>query len=189
VPRLAVARLRSRALDLSPPPPRAETDRDAALLRGFDRRMLEDLAARVEAALAVGAPEDGAAAGASPPGADCLCAMVAEADGAEALRLAIPKAPVIAFRKAAVAAPPRRSPPAPRRKALAAAPIRVEARLGSARLSLEELRSLAPGDVLLLERRLDEPAELFAAGDARAFAAGRLDAAERLTLIIEPRTS
>ena len=43
---------------------------------------------------------------------------------------------------------------------LSEAPIRVEVRLGSARLALGELTKLRPGMVVTLERRVGEPAEV-----------------------------
>lgn len=184
-PAPALSRLRAKALDMAATP-RTETPRDAALLRGLERRMLSDLARAVERALGIPSAAAPPAPGTGSPGAECLCAIIAEPSGAEAVRLAIPREPVAAFRKARMSPPRRRDRPAPRGAALAGARLSIEARLGTAQVTLEELRALAPGDVLLLERRLDEPAELFAAGETEPFARGLLDAAERMTIIIQP---
>jgi len=187
VPPPALSRLRGKALDMRNAV-RPETERDAALLRGFEARMVADLAARIETALGIcGRAATDASPAADPwaGGAAALCAIVAEPDGAEALRLAVPLEHAIAFRKKGL--PPARRRPRPTRRdaALAHAKVRIGARLGSAALTLGEFRSLAPGDVLVLDRGLDQPVELLADGGTQCFARGRLDRSERMTLIVE----
>jgi hypothetical protein len=61
----------------------------------------------------------------------------------------------------------------PTSRALESRPVRVDALVGSAELALAELASLAPGDVLVLDRRLEQPA-LLVLGSEPAFAAGYL---------------
>jgi flagellar motor switch/type III secretory pathway protein FliN len=187
VPAPSLARLRGKALDIRVSL-RPETERDASLLRGFETRMMADLASRVETALGIGMAGRNAATSAADPwalGASAICGIVAEADGAEAVRLAVPLEHVVAFRKAGLAPPRRRRASARREDALRPGKVGVEARLGSAELNIGELRSLAPGDVLVLDRGLDEPTELLIADGGQPFARGRLDGAERITLILE----
>lgn len=60
-----------------------------------------------------------------------------------------------------------------RAAAVRRAQIRVSACLGTAYLSLPEARSLEPGDIVILNRALDEPLELHAPGGTTPFASGR----------------
>jgi flagellar motor switch/type III secretory pathway protein FliN len=150
--------------------------------------MIADLAARIEAAF-------GARAGAAPEsvqvqdpwsgGSEALCAIVAEASGAEAVRMGIPLERAVAFRRGNMAPRRQRAAPASREQAIGTTRVDVRARLGSASLALAELRGLSPGDVLILDRGLEEPAELLAGRDDQILGRGRLDAAERITLILE----
>jgi flagellar motor switch/type III secretory pathway protein FliN len=187
VPAAAMVRLRSKALDLAVAV-REESDRDAVLLRAFERRMLADLASKVEAAIGIrNAASAGQPAMMDDPWSEgpALCAIVAEANGAEAVRIAIPMGAAIAFRKTGL--PPARRGPPPQHLGAALGNVRVKvaARLGAAEIGLGDLRGLAEGDVLILDRTLEEPAEILAAGAAQPFARGRLDAGERLTLVLE----
>lgn len=61
-----------------------------------------------------------------------------------------------------------------RMKALGAMPVTVEAVLGRADLAISELEDLSEGDVLVLDRDLNDAAELRVAGSERAFARGKM---------------
>ncbi|SAK75890.1 flagellar motor switch protein [Caballeronia pedi] len=52
-----------------------------------------------------------------------------------------------------------------RRHALAATKVQLHARLGRAALAIRDLLELAPGDVIRLDRKVDEGVELFVQGD------------------------
>ena len=58
-------------------------------------------------------------------------------------------------------------------KALGSAPIKVEAALGSSRITLADARCLVPGDVLVLDRRLEDPVILTEATTGSAIAHAR----------------
>ena len=173
-PRSASA-LVARALDAGPGQ-NAETDRDHALLKGFEHRMFADLAGRLSEAL-------GAVPGRARPPAEVkevwpapegATVRIGDEKG-ETLRIAVGLGELVAFRKSRVA-----SAPSARRKlesrAVALSPVRVdvEARLGRAEIAVSDLRELAPGDVLILDRTVTEPVDLGVAGSNRNFARARL---------------
>ena len=66
----------------------------------------------------------------------------------------------VAVRKAAIAAAPAAIALRPIAEALGEQPLRLSAFLGRCTLALAEFRDLAPGDVLALESRMDEPLAL-----------------------------
>jgi len=178
-----LARLRAKALDLAHGV-RAQSGRETLLLTAFEERMISDLARSIEAALGTTQPEVHASEALAKPG-DGICATVGETSRPDALRILISLDHVIASRTA------RLPPPRPRQglsnlsHALGRSRLHIEARLGTAELRLEELQGLAPGDVLILDRRLDEPAEVVAA--QRSLLRGRLDSSPLVTLIMEPQ--
>lgn len=51
-------------------------------------------------------------------------------------------------------------------------PVRVDVVLGEARMSLEELMALSPGEIVALERQTQEPVDIYVSG--RLMARGRL---------------
>jgi len=61
-----------------------------------------------------------------------------------------------------------------RRAAIGASPVTIDALLGRGSLSLAELHSLAPGDVVLLDRNVAQGVELVVAASARSLAHGAL---------------
>ncbi len=79
---------------------------------------------------------------------------------------------------------------ADRRRALGDQPVEIEAVLGGARLRLRDLASLAPGDVLVLDRKLGEPAALRHRESGRLVAHAELSDAEgALELVLQPAQS
>jgi flagellar motor switch/type III secretory pathway protein FliN len=152
----------------------AGTPADTALLAALERRILADLE---ETAL-------GAVTGRRPASAEAvLSVQVGDSDG-DLASVAISREAAIRFRKGAMPAPRKRPQVAQRRRALGSVRVAVEARLGSAEVALAELRSLAPGDVIVLDRALSEPAELKVRG--RLLARATVDEAEDgMTLTIE----
>lgn len=100
---------------------------------------------------------------------------VKEGGGGLALRVAIPLAVLAAARKRAL--PARATPARPvesRLAALGKTEVRAEVRLGSAQLSLEDLQNLAPGDVVVLNTKLDGLALLAIEDTAKPFAHCRI---------------
>ncbi|HMC93126.1 MAG TPA: FliM/FliN family flagellar motor switch protein [Allosphingosinicella sp.] len=157
----ATGRLRALALDADPQQ-RPATARDRLVLDDFGRRLMADLAARIEGAFAIpGALRDAPERLEDPwSGGDTLAALCAFADGTEAIRIGLPAAALVPYRRRSAA--PSRGKRGLATLAHALAPVRVplQARIGTAILSVDELRGIAPGDVLLLDRAIDDPAEI-----------------------------
>lgn len=156
----ARTRLTGWALDL-PVEPVGLTAADAALLEGLQTRLLNDLVDTLEAALDIGDGEKGG------PFRRLGGAVVAITDvrGSALLSIAIPFTAVAALCRSALPAASRKPGAlAARRAALGSTRVRLEATLGRAEIGLSDLRGLAPGDVLVLNSRTDEPIELALAG-------------------------
>ncbi len=149
------------------------TETDRLLLDGLERRIVADLARQIEAALRVdGAPRETPLATTEPWGAAGGATLeITDENGADIAQAAIPFEALLGACKASMRAP-RTDRPRPERvsAALAAQRLTLAARLGQAEIALSELRALAPGDVLVLDRDLDSPAELVVEG-ARAVVA------------------
>jgi flagellar motor switch/type III secretory pathway protein FliN len=153
--RLAVAALGTRAEDVE------LTDRDRVLLSALGERMIDDLVRRLRD---LPGPEGGAAAagGAEPR-------VVARlADGTASLfAVSLPLPLVTRLARQALPAPrPAASRPAQRATSIAKATVRLEATLGGVQVDLVQLRGLAVGDVLVLDRALADPIQLSVAGVA-----------------------
>ncbi|HEY5723956.1 MAG TPA: FliM/FliN family flagellar motor C-terminal domain-containing protein [Allosphingosinicella sp.] len=182
---VSAASLVARALD-SGPGQKAETDRDRALLKGLEHGMFADLAARLSEALGAEArrrPADVKEVWPAPEGATVRVVD----DKGEAFRLAVGLGELVAFRKSRIAkAPSPRQPLMARSSSLRPVRVDVEARLGKAQVPLSDLRGLVPGDVLILDRTLAEPADLSLAGSDRVFARARLaERADSMSLTLE----
>jgi flagellar motor switch/type III secretory pathway protein FliN len=81
------------------------------------------------------------------------------------LQVALPAAPLAAIYRRGLPRPAAASRPLDDRlKALAGSQVRLEATLGEAVITLPELRAMAPGDVLRLDRKLTDPGRLHLAG-------------------------
>jgi flagellar motor switch/type III secretory pathway protein FliN len=162
---------------------------DRVILDDLETTMLADLATRIEQNLGMaGAMQDGVAEIADPLGEDGGAVVgLKEASGAAVLRLAIPRPVMAGFVKTKA---PRRRPaahrPDPRVEALRATEVRLEACLGAAELSLADLQNLAPGDVLVLDTRLDGLAALTVEGGVSPLAAARVANTDgRLSLTLQ----
>jgi flagellar motor switch/type III secretory pathway protein FliN len=185
-------RLASAALDLDLDAGQAN-ERDRAVLNGFCTRLLDDLAARFEAVLgeaaATPAAMPAAVSAADSMGEDPAAARIfasVEGEAGVLVHITLPAPPVAALYRRTLPRPPAATLPLQGRlKALAASDVRLEATLGEAALSLPELRAMAVGDVLRLDRKLTEPGRLnlaaggFVANGLLTHAEGRL--ALRLT--------
>jgi|GEM_PF-5802127 len=174
----AIAKLSSLAL-AAPLPLPARGERDRIILEEFQRRLFADLAERIERALGIAGAPRAEPTSLDDPWADeeTLAVLTAFSDGTEAVRVALPARALVPFRKRSASPRGGKSRLVPLGAAVAATAVPVAVRVGSAVLTLEELRGMAAGDVLLLDRALDEPADLLAAD--RAFARARLVEAER----------
>lgn len=178
--RSGLSRLVNRSLDL-----RTEaanlTEADRYVLDGLEQRILDDLAETLEAALGVPGPSRSAPHRPADPfaGDGGLLVSLADPQGREVLTLAVPRSAAIGYVKASM---PRISsknaPLPPLAGALAAVAIPVEAEIGRAELSLAELNELAVGDVLVLDRRLEQAVDLVGVRSGRIFAQAALTKVE-----------
>ena len=147
--------------------------------------IVEDLALSFEQAF--GAPREtgsgkGAARDRFPAASDLCFSLVA---GLPLMDCAVPLALLVPFRKAMAGAGRAEAPLYRLEQAIGATEVLVEARLGEALLSLADLESLVPGDVLILGRSVEEGAAVALASQAVAFARGEIDRqANMLSLVL-----
>lgn len=156
----------------------SEADRD--LIDRFSAMVAADLAASLEQAF--GIDTAAAAAPADDPFAGNGGLVFTVNDRAERplLQVAIPAAALVPFLKGAIAPPRRRGAPVARLgRAFESTPVAIEARLGATTLPLGELAGLAVGDVLILDRAIEDGAELAFARSGRPFAQGAIVPGER----------
>jgi hypothetical protein len=182
------AALVAAALDAKPGQG-AATGADRELLAGFESRLLADLALKLEQALGIaGTFQDPPRAASHPYGPlGGLAIGLTDEAGANPLALALPLPALVPFVKNAMPpAPVRRPAPSPLAPALGATRVALEATLGEAELAFGDLRALAPGDVLLLDTSLGQPAALALRGRPVPVARGSLgEQAGRLTLTLQ----
>lgn len=154
------------------------TESDTRLLRRLAAKALDDLATSLEAVL-------------PPPSGG------ASAQGGEAWQLTIGTGNqswlALALSPAIIAAVARNGFPAKRAKSPLDAPLDTVAdvrvtmagRIGSARLSIEQIDTLAVGDILLLDQHMGEPAELAVAGQPSGLFFAIANTDDRITLIMQ----
>ena len=170
--------LRLAGLALGAEPERlvlSEADRD--VIGRFTASIAGDLAGAIEAALGLDPLEAGFSAEADDPfaGDGGLQFSVTDRRDRPLLHVAIPSAALVPFRKGAISPTRRRASPLARLdRAFEATAVRVEARLGKAVLPLRELAGLAVGDVIILDRAVDDGAELSLRSSGRPFARGAI---------------
>ena len=173
--RMMTGRLLERALDIS---------FDGLVLSEVDRRVLvvftqnvvADLAASLERLIGdVGERRSPPATIADP--FDAFGGVVVHlTDGRDPLlSLAVPFQAMVKLCKSRLTAPRRRGK-APARIAAALAPthVTIEATLGRARMSLADLRGLAPGDVVVLDAALEDGGEIALVNSNKAIARAKL---------------
>lgn len=175
----AAARLAGLALDARPEQDELN-DRDRKLLASLSRRIVDDLAHRVRQRL--GAERDVVS-----PADRRITAVVSE--GVDAiLQLSIPVPLLTGLCRRTLPTP--RAPTTPLASRLAAAApttLRLEATLGAVTLSLAEVRDLAVGDILVLDRTVSEPADLSLSRSEAPVARGTLTETEgHVALILQP---
>lgn len=160
--RAALSRLVHRALDLRVEAPHP-TSADLRILSGLEEKLLESLAVAVEGALGIvdrSRPPAGKVDDPLCDGGGVLVSL-AEPSGREVLTLAVPAETLFRHVKAALGRPAagngRLQPLA---EALGEVRIPLEAQIGKVELTLSELNELGVGDVLVLDRRLDEAVDI-----------------------------
>jgi len=178
--RAALSRMIYRALDLRADVPEP-TPADARILAGLEEKILESLADTVERTFGVaGRPRQAPEKTEDPlKESGGLVVSVTEPTGREVLTLAIPAELVFRHVKASQGKPaPRPAALRPLPEALAGVSIAFEARIGTVELTLSELGELAVGDVLVLDRRLDQPVDIAGLASNDVFAKAALTQAE-----------
>jgi hypothetical protein len=152
-----------------------ETDRQ--LLQSFEQELLWDLIERIGHGIGLEkSPRSTPTPLARPYGAlGGVLVGVSEIAKGPHLWLAIPLEALTGFCRASMPQPARR--PArlhSLRSALGQSPVHIEAKLAEAKISLADLKHLAPGDVLILNSRIDVGAEIVVSGSQYALARGEL---------------
>ncbi len=184
----AAARLLDWALDANLGD-QGPTRRDRQLIDAFERKLIEDLATKVEAALSVGGATLPAPAMVEAPLGPHggLVVGIGDGCGATLLSLAIPLAAALPACRAALGRPSQaRERLDSLRQALGEEQVVIEAILGQAEIRLADLRTLAPGDVLVLGTPLSGTAELSLVGGQEAFArAGVSEISGRMALTLQ----
>lgn len=165
VSRSAITRLVSWALDARLPEEH-QAPADRAVLARFERKLFQDLLRSLEAAFGVSSPSDVGLQSVATPfdQRGGVLAPVEDSSGTRLLTVAIPYA--AAFKKARPVSPSRAgsAPLIPLARALAPTGVKIQAGLGQADVSLAELQRLAPGDVLILDRDIEAPADITLSG-------------------------
>lgn len=166
----AVETLTGHALDTDLS--RLETnDTDQAITATLGVILLQDLATALEAALVA----DGGAAPAAAEGFGGVLIELTDEDGRRMLVIETSRAVLAGARLAALPErAPRKRALTPVRTAVADVPVTLSASLGSAAITLPEARRLAPGDVIVLDRPLDQAIDLIPANGGPVVACARL---------------
>lgn len=138
---------------------------DHRLLDSFSARLFHDLVERLDQHLG-GVVTDGG-------GILETVVLTSSADG-ELVHLRLSQHALVPLIKRGIGTSPHTSEPVPRQQALAATPVALEAVLGKSQLSMDELRGLAVGDVLVLDRAVDGPIDLRIIETGQIIAAGQL---------------
>lgn len=150
-----------------------------------------DLAGTVEAALGAEPGDASSLSAVDDPfaGGGGLQFSITDRGERPLLQIAIPCAALVPFRKAAIPASRRRAAALARiDHAFDSTAVRVEARLGKAVLPLRELAGLAAGDVIILDRAVDDGAELSLRASDRPFARGAIVAGDaEISLLLLPQ--
>lgn len=174
--RPALSRMVDRALDVHTEDLHL-TEGDQALLQGLEHKILDDLCETFEQAFGLAGELKSQPQKIRDPLTDCggLLASLVETSGREILSFAVPAHVVVPCIKAHLG-PIAQKPEdlQPLVKALGNVPVSIEALIGSAGLSLTEFNDLAVGDILVLDRTLDEPVDITGAGSPHVFAKARL---------------
>jgi hypothetical protein len=143
-----------------------------------DNHVLDALLAEVSAEL-VGALDELSAGTSVSPDEDNNVRATITAGAREILDIIVPEAALVPLIKAQIGiAPAANRAFAVRTAGLKGMRVTARATLGHAELSVADVRGLAPGDVLVLDRSLNQPVELCLAEGGSVFARGVLRKSE-----------
>jgi len=124
-------------------------DADHRLLTLFAKKLVDDLAEKIRRSIGEDTGQD-----------DARIALTLALDGKDSMSLALPRSTIAQCIKARIARSSRAIKPTRRRIALASTFVGIEAVLGRVSLSVEDLKGLAIGDVLVLDRPATAPVDL-----------------------------
>ncbi len=164
MPPAGLAALGAMVLGVSPASGQ-RTPNDLELLDALGKECLDGLKARSAQLFGLGKPVWHVSEGNRDRRAVHRLEIVT-ANRALALQLELSEACFVRLVRGVLPAPAERPALAPGDAALAALPASLSAMLGHCRISVAELAGLAPGDVLVLDRAIAEPAPLALAGVA-----------------------
>lgn len=185
----ATARLIDTALDVGHSP-LSSTPADDRLLESFGRKLMEDLFAAIEESLQLASWSDTATEPAEALFArDCLLVILTDPAGADVLSLAIPFEALLPVCYACLG--PRQSTPArltSLTSALGETSVNIKARLGSVSMPVGDLAGLAPGDILVLDKALEDGVDICVAQAAHPFAQAAMTQANgQVALVLQAR--
>lgn len=178
----SVESLAGRALDMDLSLIEQSED-DRSVIDAMAEAMCRDLAGTLDAALDGGTDKSPGRDRSGPvlieftddAGRRILTIETSRAMLADVRRAALPESPGDASR-----------PLIPIRRAIADTNVSLSAIVGSAEIALPDLRRLAPGDVIVLNRPLDQPLDLVATGSGARIACAKLvDAASPRSLRLQ----
>jgi len=159
------------------------TEGDRRVVDGFCQALLEDLVRSLDAALPGAADADP-----PPPGSGPVAFELAAEDGRSVGVIETSRAVLAAARLAGMRPSTRPRPELNRlRAAVGELPVRLSVRLGSAAVAVPEARRLTAGDVVILDRALDQPLEIVSAAPEAVVACARMtDGTSPCFLRLEP---
>lgn len=162
---------------------------DRAVIEALDKQLLDDLGRSLEAALGIATGDAGASASVSKPldGEDEVFLRVTDVNGDNILTIAVAMTAIVALCLKSLP-PPRPAPPFGKRLAgLGPTPVRMRVTVGEVEIPFAELPRLAAGDVLVLNRSLDDTVEISPVGSRAAFMRGSLTSVDgQAALTLQP---
>ena len=167
----ALSRLVGRALDLRPEAA-GQTAADLRLLAAFEEKLLESLTEAVERAFGIAGSLKSVPEKAADPleGQGGVLVSLTDPPGREMLALAIPAEAVFRHIKAPLGRAVVEGALQPLGRVLGDVRIPFEAQIGKVELTLAEWNELTVGDVLVLDRRVDEAVDIAGVHSQEIFA-------------------
>lgn len=160
-----------------------QSEDDRSVINAMAAAICRDLAGTLDTALDSGT-DKGAGRDRSGP----ILIEFTDDAGRRVLTIETSRAMLADVRRVALPEPPGDAsrPLVPIRRAIADTNVSLSAIVGSAEIALPDLRRLAPGDVIVLNRPLDQPLDLVAdVGGGRVACAGLVDAASPRSLRLQ----
>lgn len=164
-------------------------DGDYAILDALREEVFRDLAHELGLALS---DEEAERPSGAPDASGAVLLDLIDEDGGKVLWIETSRRVLADARRLALPTSGTRpmSQLAPLRSAIAETPVALSATVGSVVIPLPEARKLAPGDVIVLDRRLDQPIDIVAESGGFSVACATLvDAASPRSLRLESAAS